>query len=93
MGLLNDFAKDRVLAVQEFTLMSTRAIQNIFRAPHYMTDVVRQMDFIGFGSLPIVTGPAFHGAVLACRCRTLERWRDFAYGQIVSSAGARVGRC
>ena len=66
MGLLNDFAKDRVLAAQEFTLLGARAIHNIFRRPHYVTDVVRQMDLIGFGSLPIVllTG-FFTGAVLA----------------------------
>ena len=66
MGLLNDMAKQRVLAAQEFTLLSARAIQNMFRTPHYVVDILRQMDFIGFGSLPIVilTG-FFTGAVLA----------------------------
>lgn len=66
MGLLDDFAKQRVLAVQEFTLLSGRALENIFRSPHYGTDIIRQMDLIGFGSLPIVVLTGFFtGAVLA----------------------------
>ena len=66
MDVLNDFAKGRVLAVQEFALLFGNAIRNIFRRPFYLTDITRQMDFIGFGSLPIVllTG-FFTGAVLA----------------------------
>ncbi len=66
MGLLNDFAKGRVLAVQDFALLSGHAIRNIFRRPLYLSDIIHQMDFIGFGSLPIVllTG-FFTGAVLA----------------------------
>jgi len=86
LGLLNDLAKDRVLAVQEFTLMSARAVRNIFRRPHYMVDVVRQMDFIGFGSLPIVilTG-FFTGAVLALQMsKTLMTFGETSLtGQLV----------
>ena len=86
MGLLNDLAKDRVLAVQEFALMSARAVRNIFRPPHYMVDVVRQMDFIGFGSLPIVilTG-FFTGAVLALQMsKTLMTFGETSLtGQLV----------
>jgi phospholipid/cholesterol/gamma-HCH transport system permease protein len=74
LGLLNDLAKERVLSVQEFTQLGARAMRNIFRPPHYMTDVLRQMDFIGFGSLPIVilTG-FFTGAVLA-----LQLWKTLS---------------
>jgi len=86
LGLLNDLVKDRVLAVQEFTLMSARAVRNIFRRPHYMVDVVRQMDFIGFGSLPIVilTG-FFTGAVLALQMsKTLMTFGETSLtGQLV----------
>ena len=86
LGLLNDLVKDRVLAVQEFTLMSARAVRNIFRRPHYMVDVVRQMDFIGFGSLPIVilTG-FFTGAVLALQMsKTLTTFGETSLtGQLV----------
>jgi phospholipid/cholesterol/gamma-HCH transport system permease protein len=55
-----------VLVVQEFMLLSGRAIANLFRRPHYWGDVMLQMDAIGVGSLPIVmlTG-FFTGAVLA----------------------------
>jgi len=42
LGLLNDMAKQRVLAAQEFTLLSARAIQNMFRTPHYVVDILRQ---------------------------------------------------
>ena len=86
MGLLNDFAKDQVLAVQEFSLMGAQAIRNIFSAPRYMADTVQQMDFIGFGSLPIVllTG-FFTGAVLALQMsKTLTTFGETSLtGQLV----------
>ena len=86
MGLLNEFAKERVLAVQEFTLLSARAMQNVFRTPHYVGDTVRQMDFIGWGSLPIVilTG-FFTGAVLALQMsKTLTTFGETSLtGQLV----------
>ena len=86
MGLLNDMAKQRVLAAQEFTLLSARAIQNMFRTPHYVVDILRQMDFIGFGSLPIVilTG-FFTGAVLALQMsKTLMTFGETSLtGQLV----------
>ncbi len=55
-----------VLVVQEFMLLSGRAVSNLFRRPHYWSDVMMQMDIIGVGSLPIVilTG-FFAGAVMA----------------------------
>ena len=63
---LEDPLKRAVVVVQSFTLLSGRAIANLFRKPHYWPDVLAQMDIIGFGSLPIVvlTG-FFSGAVLA----------------------------
>ena len=55
-----------VLTLQEFMLLSGRAIGNIFRRPHYWSDVLLQMDIIGVGSLPIVVLTGFFtGAVLA----------------------------
>ena len=86
MGLLDDFAKQRVLAVQEFTFLSARAVGNIFRSPHYVTDIVRQMDFIGFGSLPIVVLTGFFtGAVLALQMsKTLSTFGETSLtGQLV----------
>jgi len=61
-----DFFKSPVLAVQEFYFLAGRAIRNVFRRPHYASDVFLQMDIIGVGSLPIVaTTGFFSGAVLA----------------------------
>jgi len=76
--LLDPF-KAPVLAVQEFYLLTGRALRNIFRAPHYTDDIALQMDNIGVGSLPIValTG-FFSGAVM-----TLQMSRALAtYGQV-----------
>ena len=87
MSLLEDFAKQRVLAVQEFSLLAAQAIQNLFRSPHYLTDILFQMDFIGFGSLPIVllTG-FFTGAVLALQTsKTLSTFGETSLtGQVVA---------
>ena len=86
MGLLNDFAKDQVLAVQEFSVMGAQAIRNIFSTPRYMADTVQQMDFIGFGSLPIVVLTGFFtGAVLALQMsKTLTTFGETSLtGQLV----------
>jgi phospholipid/cholesterol/gamma-HCH transport system permease protein len=51
---LLDFLKPPVQAFQDFIVLSGRAIKNVFRPPHYATDILLQMDTIGVGSLPIV---------------------------------------
>jgi len=63
---LLDLLKTPFLSIQEFYVLSAKAIRNIVRRPHYSDDVFLQMDVIGFGSLPIVilTG-FFSGAVMA----------------------------
>ena len=74
-----DFLKEPFLAVQDFFLLTGRAIRNVALRPHYGDDVVMQMDLIGVGSLPIVvlTG-FFSGAVMA-----LQMSRALAqYGQV-----------
>ena len=62
----SDYAKETVLAVQEYSLLAWRAVTNIFRHPRYVADTLQQADVIGVGSVPIVvlTG-LFTGAVLA----------------------------
>jgi phospholipid/cholesterol/gamma-HCH transport system permease protein len=52
--------------VQEFALLSARAVTNVFRRPRYLHDTIVQMDIVGVGSLMIVilTG-FFTGGVLA----------------------------
>jgi phospholipid/cholesterol/gamma-HCH transport system permease protein len=76
---LLDFLKPPVAAIQDFFLLTGRALRNIFRKPHYADDIFMQMDVIGVGSLPIVilTG-FFSGAVMA-----LQMSRALAqYGQV-----------
>ncbi|MGH9673828.1 MAG: MlaE family ABC transporter permease [Bryobacteraceae bacterium] len=65
-GGLLDFLKTPIFGLQEFVLLTGRTFRNLFRRPHYVDDIVMQMDIIGVGSLPIVmlTG-FFSGAVMA----------------------------
>src|SRR5580700_2155378 len=66
-----DLVKSSVLAVQEYTLLSARAVATLFTGPTYWADVYTQADSIGIGSLPIVilTG-FFTGCVLALQSAT-----------------------
>jgi phospholipid/cholesterol/gamma-HCH transport system permease protein len=59
-------AKDLIGSLQDYALLSGRALANLFRRPLYLADIVTQADSIGVGSIPIVllTG-FFTGAVLA----------------------------
>lgn len=63
--------KNIVSSVQEYSLLSWRAIRNVASKPRYIADTFTQMDSIGFGSLPIVllTG-FFTGCVLALQSAT-----------------------
>jgi phospholipid/cholesterol/gamma-HCH transport system permease protein len=82
-----DFLKGPVLATQDFVTLTGSAIRNLFRRPHYADDIYRQMDIIGWGSLPIVllTG-FFTGAVMALQMsRALAQYGQVAKtGQVVS---------
>src|SRR5947209_2516670 len=88
----SDYAKQFVLAVQQYTELSWRSLANIFRHPHYIADTLQQADFIGVGSLPIVilTG-FFTGAVLAVNAsRTLQQFGSLSLtGQLVSISMVR----
>ena len=82
-----EVAKDFVLAVQEYTLLSAQSLANFFRRPLYMADMLQQADLIGVGSLPIVvlTGLSV-GALLALNAAsTLQRFGGVTLiGQLVS---------
>ena len=62
---LNNTAKEKVLAVQEYAILAWNALRFIFARPFYRQDLVQQMDSIGVQSLGIVllTG-FFTGMVL-----------------------------
>jgi phospholipid/cholesterol/gamma-HCH transport system permease protein len=79
---LLDLLKPPVAAFQEFIYLSGRALRNIFRTPHYSSDILMQMDIIGVGSLPIVVLVGFFsGAVMGLQMsRALSQYG--ATGQI-----------
>ncbi len=65
------FAKQTVASIQDYSILSARAIGNLFSRPRYWADIYTQMDSIGFGSLPIVVLTGFFtGAVLALQSAT-----------------------
>ncbi|MGO9088507.1 MAG: MlaE family ABC transporter permease [Candidatus Sulfotelmatobacter sp.] len=87
-----EFAKKRVQAVQEYTLLAVQSLANLFRKPLYFGDMVQQADLIGVGSLPIVALTGFFtGAVLAVQsANTLLRFGSITLiGQLVSLSMVR----
>ena len=63
--LLNDAAKQFVLQVQDYAEMCACGVANLFTAPWYRQDTIRQIHDIGVGSLPIVLLSGFFiGAVM-----------------------------
>ena len=65
------FLKERIAAVQEYSLITGRAALNLFSAPRYWADIYTQMDAIGVGSFPIVVLTGFFtGCVLALQSAT-----------------------
>ena len=92
VGIVNDIVKDKILAVQEFTLLGWRAFRNLFGHPRYLADTLEQMDIIGVGSLPIVVLASFFiGAVLVLQ--TADQFVRFGSpgltGDVVSLALVR----
>ncbi len=79
--------KGPIQAVQDFYILTGKSLRNLWRTPHYSSDVFMQMDTIGVGSLPIVilTG-FFSGAVMALQMgRALGQYGQTGRtGQVVS---------
>ncbi|MGA9977312.1 MAG: ABC transporter permease, partial [Candidatus Sulfotelmatobacter sp.] len=87
-----EVAKQKVQAVQDYTLLAVQSIANIFRKPRYFGDIIQQADLIGVGSLPIVILSGFFtGAVLAVQsANTLQRFGSITLiGQLVSLSMVR----
>jgi phospholipid/cholesterol/gamma-HCH transport system permease protein len=87
-----DFAKERVYAVQEYSLLAWRSVTNLFRHPRYISDAVQQADLIGVGSIPIIVLTGFFtGAVLALQsANSLARFGALSLtGQLVSLSMVR----
>src|SRR6202789_4108182 len=80
------FAKQRIAAVQDYSVLSWHAVANLFSRPRYWADIYSQMDSIGVGSMPIVVLTGFFtGCVLALQSATSLQ----AFGS-VSLTGALV---
>lgn len=82
---MNPFTKF-LFELQEISLLLWSALTGIFRKPRYLPEMVRQMDIIGVGSLPIVllTG-FFTGGVLI-----LQTFPTLQYYGIHNEAGRSV---
>ncbi len=89
---LSEIAKEKVAAVQDYSILAGQSIRNLFAHPRYFGDTLLQADSIGVGSLPIVvlTG-AFTGAVLALQTSaTLQQFGSLSLtGQLVSLSMVR----
>jgi phospholipid/cholesterol/gamma-HCH transport system permease protein len=65
LGLIVEILKQRLQAVQEYSLLCARAVVCILTPPRYIADTLEQGDIIGVGSLPIVLLTGFFiGAVM-----------------------------
>ncbi len=88
----SEFAKEKVLSLQEYCLLAARSVSALFQRPHYLRDILVQCDLIGVGSLPIVilTG-FFTGFVFALQsANTLQRFGSLSLiGQLVSLSMVR----
>src|SRR5258707_5329907 len=83
----SEFAKKKLLSLQEYSLLAAQPVANLFRKPLYVADMLQQADLIGFGSLPIVLSAVFFtGAALALNsATTLSRFgATTVIGQLVS---------
>ena len=64
-SVLSNAVKQSLRSVQDYTYLSARALAGVFVPPHYVKDLIEQMDIIGVGSLPIVLLTGFFiGGVL-----------------------------
>jgi phospholipid/cholesterol/gamma-HCH transport system permease protein len=91
-SILSDAFKQRVLAVQNYAILSLRAVTNVFTTPRYIADTLDQMDIIGVGSLPIVLLTGFFiGAVMVLQTASqFERFGQTSLtGDVVALALVR----
>ncbi len=89
---LDKLAKHLLLSVQDYSLFCAQAVSNLWRRPHYWSDVMNQADLIGVGSLPIVVLTGFFtGGVLALQsAASLAQFGAQAYtGRFVSLSMVR----
>ena len=82
-----EFAKEKLEAIQDYSLLASRSVANLFRYPRYLADTMQQADLIGVGSLPIVvlTGLSIGAELALNSANTLQRFGSLSLiGQLVS---------
>jgi phospholipid/cholesterol/gamma-HCH transport system permease protein len=63
--------KQKIAAIQDYSILCWQAISSIFSRPRYWADIYTQMDSIGVGSMPIIVLTGFFtGCVLALQSAT-----------------------
>ena len=92
LAIFLDPLKRQLQLLQDYSYLAWRAVASLFSPPHYVNDLLQQMDIVGIGSLPIVllTG-AFIGAVMVLQTASqFERFGETALtGDVVSLALVR----
>ncbi len=92
IALFSEAAKQAVRKLQDYTLLSARAVVCAFTPPYYVKDVLEQMDIIGVGSLPIVllTGFFIGGVLVLQTAQQFVRFGETTLtGDVVSLALVR----
>jgi len=85
--MIENYAKNLVLTVQDYSLFSARAFSNLYRPPIYWPEFLMQADIIGVGSLLIVilSGLSTGGVLALQSAATLSSFGATAVtGQFVS---------
>ena len=49
VSVFSEALKRQVRVVQDYTLLSAQGVARIFSPPHYVADLLEQMDIIGVG--------------------------------------------
>ena len=91
-SVFTDTLKRWVRDVQDYSVLSARAVACLFTPPRYLADLFEQMDLIGVGSLPIVLLTGFFiGAVMVLQTAAqFVRFGETALtGDVVSLALVR----
>jgi phospholipid/cholesterol/gamma-HCH transport system permease protein len=84
--------KQQLRVVQDYTVLSARAVASLVTPPHYFVDMLEQMDIVGVGSLPIVLLTAFFigGVMVLQTASQFVRFGETALtGDVVSLALVR----
>jgi phospholipid/cholesterol/gamma-HCH transport system permease protein len=70
-GVLSRSLMQGLLSFQNYAELTARAMASVFTPPHYIGDLLEQMDIIGVGSLPVVLITGFFiGAVMVLQTAT-----------------------